>query len=134
MLNHNAAVNQETWNSMVRFYEDEFLPMQHWQYLAPLCRLVKKIAASDRAKKFRAGQSLVTLCISTTPYHGLKEEDPSVCVEALRPVKDEAPRFEITYWQAIGQCAEKHVCDEENVLEVLDTLLDKLWRATKAGT
>ncbi|HIK19339.1 MAG TPA: hypothetical protein IGS53_29240 [Leptolyngbyaceae cyanobacterium M33_DOE_097] len=135
MSNRTAAVNQETWNDIVKFYyEDEFFFGKHWQSLAPLRHLVKKIAASERAKKFRAGQSMFTLCISTTPYHGLKEKDPFVCVDVLRSIKDEAPGFEIAYWSDLQCATEKHVCSEENALEVLDQVLDKLWRATEAST
>lgn len=139
MSNHAAAENQETWQEVVLFYEDEsFFGKYWWQSLTPLRHLVKTIAASERAKKFRAGQAMVTLCISTTSYHGLKDQDPYVCVDVQRPmkedVKEEAPRFEIAYWPDSSRATEKHVCSEENVLEVLDQVLDQLWQATKAST
>lgn len=135
-MTDHAAVNQETWNDVVSFYEDESMFGRRWQALAPLRHLVKKIATSERAKKFRAGQSMFTLCISTTPYHGLEEKDPCVCVDeinALRLINDEAPKFEIAYWPDTRCATEKYVCSEDNVLEVLDQVLDKLWEATKAG-
>lgn len=132
MSNDAADENQETWDDVVSFYEDKcFFGEYWWQILTPLRLLVKKMAISERAKKFRAGQAMYTLCISTTPYHGLKEKDPSVCVDVPRPVKDEAPRFEVTYCPDQSCATEKHVCGEDNVLEVLDQVLDKLWRATK---
>ena len=116
---------------MVRFYE-YFLTMTHWQYLAPLCRLVKVIAASDRAKEFRAGQSMVTLLISTTSYHGLRDGDLCIAVDVHRPQDDEAPEFEIQYCPR-NQKSEKQSCNEENVSHVLDEFMDRLWHDTKSG-
>jgi hypothetical protein len=126
----NATVNQETWNRIVIFYE-RFLSMEYWQYLTPLYCLVKQVASSEKAKSFRAGQSLVTLMISTTSYHGLEDNDPFVTVELQRTEKDEAALFEVEYWQG-NTFIEKRVCDEENVLSVLDEFLSRLWRDTKS--
>lgn len=134
MSSQAAAENQESWDDVVSFYEDESAFGQRWQSLTPLRQLVKKLATSERAKKFRAGQAMFTLCISTTPYHGLQEKDPFVWVDALPPIQDEAPKFEIAYWPDTHRATEKHVCNEENVFEVLDQVLDKLWQATKAST
>jgi hypothetical protein len=115
---------------MVRFFEG-FVVKRDWGYLLPLLRLVKTIAASDRAAKFQAGQTVTMLKISTTPYHGLKENDAFVNVAVHEVQDDVAVSFEVTYRKPNRSGTQVWYCSEDELLRTTDAAMASLWADTK---
>jgi hypothetical protein len=79
---NSAGQNRESWREVIEFYE-EMVQSPQWAFVAPLLTLARQFAATERAERFRAGQSVLTLVISTAPQHGLRPGEPFVTVEAL---------------------------------------------------
>lgn len=81
-----------SWQWMTLFYKAS-IKLQG-ERLVPLLELVKTIAASDDASRFRVGQSVYALIISTTSNHWLEQDNPHVVVKAERT--DDL--FVLEYW------------------------------------
>ena len=127
----SALENQQSWDFMVRFYEGIISRNEHHYNLIPLLHLVNKIASSERAKKFQAGQNIHTLMISTASYYGLQKDDFHVTV-GIEYNEDESTFLAVKYFHSYTDCVEQHKCAEETVLSVLDNILERLWRETKS--
>jgi hypothetical protein len=122
--------NQASWDFMVRFFEG-YVVKPDWEYLLPLLQLVKTIAISERALKFRAGQTVTMLKISTAPYHGLKENDAFVNVTVYEVQNDVAVSFEVTYWKPSRSSTQVWHCSQEELLSTVDSAMAQLWADTK---
>jgi uncharacterized protein YjbI with pentapeptide repeats len=122
-----AERNLDSWKEIIAFYED-FVAEPGWLRLMPLLRLVRHIAASEQARCFRAGQSLYHLVISTAPWYGLTDDDPSVVVTL-----DPKGRFEISYLDRSGHTLAKQVCEEDHGVAVIDPILARLWDETRGA-
>ena len=119
--------NLESWREMVSYYED-FVRHTDWEWLQPLLRVVRKLAASHMAEKFRAGQSLWHLIISTAPKWGLDENEPFIAMTLI----GKSPQLKIEYWEKTGgRVLEKHTCGEDDVMPFLQPVLDRLWEGTR---
>ena len=118
--------NAGSWQGMISFYE-KIIGWQGQRYL-PLLDLVKTIADSDDALKFRAGQSLESLIVSTTSYHGLEQHDPHIVVYADR----KTDLFVIEYWcgQNKDDMVESRTCQSNELLTTISPLMQRLWQDT----
>ena len=112
---------------MISFYET----LITWQgpLFAPLLELVTAMAASVDASRFRAGQSLDALIISTTSYHGLEQDDPHICVQ----VEWTTGLFVLEYWRGHNQndMLDSSTCQGNELMNRLSPLLEHLWRDTR---
>jgi len=132
-----AKQNPDTWRQMIAFYE-ALVSGPSGTCLSPLLRLVRQIAASDRARSFRAGQSLWRLIISTAAHHGLSPDDPYVLVTLKPEVQfggpsaDRERRLRAVYHDPAHGVHEEHVCREEKILATLDLLLERLWNDSRS--
>src|SRR5688572_11364809 len=122
-----SGENKQSWNRMVEFYQE--FETRQWTFLAPLADLVRTVAASDLADRFRAGPSLYHLLVSTAPRHRLEPDEPFVSVTI-----DEAGVFSLAYWREIGgPILARKRCEAKDVLSELSTLLERLWADTKGS-
>ena len=72
----DAIGMRESWRRMVEFYEFFASSSSSGRAVAVgMLPVVRKLADTEVAGTFRAGQSLTTLMVSTAKYHGLKPED-----------------------------------------------------------
>lgn len=123
-----SSENKKSWNSMVWFYQ-KLLETPHLRSLEPLVGLVRTVADSDLSDRFRAGQSLLTLMVSTAPKHGLEPDEPFVSVTI-----DEAGVFSLEYWREVGgPILARKRCGAQDALSELSTLLERLWADTKGS-
>jgi hypothetical protein len=53
--NPDSAAYQKSWDDVVEFYE-QLCARRQWEHDAPLLRLTKTSAQSERATRFRAGE------------------------------------------------------------------------------
>jgi hypothetical protein len=70
-----------SWKHMVAFYEAIIARDSDAKGVAAgMLPLVRRLATSDVAGRFRAGQTMTTLVISNSATHGLTPADPCVTV------------------------------------------------------
>jgi hypothetical protein len=121
-----AVKNLKSWDRMVLFYEGHQTSDYH-EFTTPLLELVRRIAGTRRAERFRAGSSLWHLMISTAEKHGLKEHEPFVGVTT-----DQDLRYRIEYYSAFTRRVDAAAtCDTADVLGELDRFLARLWAETR---
>jgi hypothetical protein len=113
------SANQASWDAIVRFYED-FVARPQWNYLMPILRLVKTVAMSERATRFRAGQTVANLKVSTAPYHGLKAADAFISIAVQEVQNEMAVAFEVNYSRLADSGSCTWICSEEELISVLD--------------
>jgi hypothetical protein len=121
-----AVRNLDSWRDIVQYYEE--FEGDLGSFVSPILRLVRRLSAEETARSFRAGHSLWHLTISTAEQHGLRDDEPFVCVT----LADEGRLFQLEYWQRIrGHPMEKQRCSEAEVSLHLDRMLVRLWDATR---
>ncbi len=110
---------------MITFYEK--LIQRQGPLFEPLLSLVAAIAATDDATVFRAGQSLDALIISTTCYHGLKQKDAHVFVQAQQTTD----LFLVEYWRGQNQDDRlaTFVCAADELPGTVLLLMERLWHS-----
>lgn len=118
--------NKESWIEIIAFYE-ALLDSDYSDVAPLLLDLVSRFGATPRAERFRAGQSLWHLMISTAAQRGLKDHEPFVAVT----INDDF-QFQIEYWEGFGkQSDDIAICDATTVLVILDQFLSRLWSDTR---
>ena len=121
-----ADDNRESWRRIIEFYE-EMVQSPQWAFVEPLLALARQFAATERAERFRAGQSVLTLMISTAPRHGLRPGEPFVSVAA----QGAGEEFKLQYWNEVGgRVLDALVCHEDELAGAVDALLARLWDDT----
>ncbi len=126
--------NPSSWRWTVSFFEYETtLPNFPWaDQCLPLLRLTEYLAGTEVAQRFRAGQSLIDLVISTKGHHGLGWTDHYVRVGTAW--KDE--KYRVEYWRGgmAGDMVVGYVVTESEIIDTLMPLLDRLWAETGGHT
>ena len=117
--------NIESWKVVLNRYQG-FAEKQYQEWILPVFYIVQKLAVSEYAKLYRAGTSLYSLMISTVEKHGLKEEDPFICVHIERNIK---PRVYYRRGPSVIDGPECNSVDE--FVDALLPLLDRLWDETR---
>jgi hypothetical protein len=136
-----AESNLRSWERIVSFYKGfienpmgDILPGNSYDTVnLALYNLVKDFSKTDKAKLFRAGQSVYDLMISTADNHGLRFGELFVRVafdgdhivvqyETAGPITDnENPNI-----------IERRFCNlDDDLMHVLQPLLDLLWNETR---
>jgi hypothetical protein len=137
MIESTSSENQTSWERMKVSYSQDLqyaLTEQLKRPLRVLLNVVEVISHSERARLFRAGQSLSNLIVSRTSYHGLKNTDPFVSAEIhIDPVTLDHS-FTITYWRADGDAVQQWICSGEDILSTLDLAFVRLWNDTADDT
>jgi hypothetical protein len=127
MSDELSQLNLDSWREMLAYYED-FVQHPDWKRLYPILRVVQRLSSSEASKRFRAGQSLWHLIISTAPKHGLEENEPFVVVT----LNGDTQQLLIEYWdKTCGSILEKYICNEDDVMSYLHPVLNRLWENTK---
>ena len=133
-LSQRTDDNPSSWRWTIAYFEYvTALPDPRWpDQCLPLLRLTTYLADSDVAQKFRAGQSVSDLVISTKGKDGLHWTDQRVKVGSAW--KDE--KFRVEYWRGgeSGDLVEGYVVTESEIIDTLMPLLDRLWSETGGHT
>jgi len=121
-----AEKNVESWKKVVVFFR-EFASKENWEFLESMHELTEIMVKGENARLFRAGQSLYYLLISTAEKHGLESDEPFVSVQL-----EKNKLWLIQYYESLGKSTQSQTCSNNNeVLDVLQIFLDRLWLATR---
>ena len=61
---------QQSWDEIERFYREELLTKENWQWIRPILALLGQLREAGYDQVLRAGQSLYTLVLSRCREHG----------------------------------------------------------------
>jgi hypothetical protein len=124
-----SPTNSASWRFIVAFFQER-TSNPYLEYLRPIHELVERLAASGYADRFRAGQSLYSLMISTAPYHGLNPDDPYVFVGTVGYHSD-LFRVEYCSGELQDDLVEERCCKADELWPNVTALIERLWDDTQ---
>lgn len=123
-----AGENLRAWQLALETYEWLCSKPMYSEVLTPVFDWAKEFSQSEQAKLFRVGIPGLYLTISTKEKHGLEHGDPCIVVN----VDDEKPELLIiSYFPQNIENTENFTCKNDEIMDVLQPLLDRLWDETR---